>query len=398
MPLEKNIYLDNHATTPVDPRVRDAMWPFFCEHFGNPGSRHRFGEQAQAAVDQARASIARQIGASAREIVFTSGATESNNLAIRGVCERPRRRGNHLISVVSEHKAILDPLAKQARRGLEVTYLPVQPAGSRQAGRIDPDELAAAIREDTVLVTVMLANNEIGVLQPLAEIGRLCRDRGVLLHSDATQAVGRLPVDVGELNVDMMSFSAHKFYGPKGIGALYVARRTPRVRLESQVDGGRQQSGLRSGTLNVPGIVGMARALELAVQEMKAESQRLAALRDRLFHELVQRIPEVERNGPALDDPRLRLAGNLNCSFGDVEGEALMMCMPEVAVSSGSACSSFDVSPSHVLTALGLEADRARASLRFGLGRFNTAEDVTYVIQALTDAVHRLRTLGTPPV
>ena len=397
MPAEMNVYLDNQATTPVDPRVRDAMWPFFCERFGNAGSRHRFGEQAQAAVTQARAAIAQLIGASPREIVFTSGATESNNLAIRGVCERPRRRGNHVISVATEHKAILDPLAKQARHGFEVTYLPVQPAGSRQAGRIELDDLAAAIRDETVLVTLMWANNEMGLVQPMAEIGHLCRERGVLFHSDATQAVGKLPVDVGELNVDLLSFSAHKFYGPKGIGALYVRRQTPRVRLESQLDGGGQEGRLRSGTLNVPGIVGMARALELAVEELASESQRLAALRNRLFHALVQELPGVELNGPVLDDPALRLAGNLNCSFGDVEGEALMLCMPEVAVSSGSACSSFDLAPSHVLTALGLGPDRARASLRFGLGRFNTSEDVDYVIQAVIAAVRRLRTLGAPP-
>ncbi len=386
--------MDNHATTRVDPRVLEAMLPYFSDQYGNAGSTsHAFGWAAKDAVDAARESIAAAVNAAPREIVFTSGATESNNLAIRGVCERSPRRGQHVISVVTEHRAVLDPLAKLARHGFEVTYLPVRPQGSADAGTLDLDQLAAAIRDDTVLVSVMLANNEIGVLQPLAEIGRICKQREVLLHTDATQAVGKIPVDVEQLQVDLMSFTAHKIYGPKGLGALYVRRRNPQVRLESQIDGGRQEAGRRSGTLNVPGIVGLAEALRVCQDEMPAEAERLRRLRDRLFAGLCDRVANVALNGPALDRPELRLSGNLNCNFADVDGEALMLSMRDLAVSSGSACTSADPEPSHVLRALGLGDDLTRASLRFGLGRFNTADEIEFAIETVGTAVERLRKL-----
>jgi cysteine desulfurase len=389
------VYLDYHATTPLDPRVLEAMLPFFTERFGNAGSTsHAFGWEAKDAVDAARESIAAALQASSREIVFTSGATESNNLALRGVCERPRLRGKHLISVATEHRAVLDPLARLARRGFEVSLLPVRPHGAADAGRLDLDQLSDAIRPDTVLVSVMLANNEIGTLQPLAEIGRICKEKGVLLHSDATQAVGKLPVDVQALQVDLLSFTAHKICGPKGIGGLYVRRRDPAVRLEPQIDGGRQEGGLRSGTLNVPGIVGLARALELCLQELTVEPARLRALRERLYQGLQHTVPGVGLNGPALEDPALRLPGNLNCRFAGLDGEALMLSMRELAVSSGSACSSAEPEPSHVLRALGLGDEESRSSLRFGLGRFTTAEDVEYALTAVTQAAERLRRLG----
>lgn len=390
------IYMDHHATTPVDRRVLEAMLPYFGEKFGNAGSvSHAFGGEAREAVELARETIAAAIGAQPREIVFTSGATESNNLALRGVAERTRRRGNHFVSVTTEHKAVLDPLDKLARRGFEVTLLPVAPAGEQNAGLVAPEQVAAAIRDDTLLVSVMLANNEIGAIQPLAEIGAICRQRGVPLHCDATQAVGKLPVDVDRLNIDLMSFSAHKLYGPKGIGALYVRRRSPAVRLQSQIDGGGQEHHLRSGTLNVPGIVGFARAIELCLDEMPAEEMRLAELRGRLYKGLLERLSGVSLNGPSLDRSDWRLPGNLNVSFAYVDGEALMMSMKDVAVSSGSACTSAEPEPSHVLRCLGLTDDLTRASLRFGLGRTNTIEEVDFAIQAVAKAVNRLRKLSS---
>ena len=391
------VYMDNHSTTRVDPRVVEAMLPMYSDHYGNAGSTsHVFGWNARDAVEAARQSIAGAIGASPREIVFTSGATESNNLALRGIAERTRRKGDHVISVVTEHKALLDPLARLARRGMNVTLLPVEQAPSRRAGLIDMAQLAGAIRDDTLLISVMLANNEIGVVQPLAEIGALCKQRGVLLHTDATQAVGKIPVDVEQLQIDLMSFSAHKMYGPKGVGALYVRRRAPQVRLQAQIEGGGQEGARRSGTLNTAGIVGLAKALDLCTIEMEPESKRLAALRNRLFEGLTARIDGVQLNGPALDQPGLRLAGNLNCSFADVDGEALMMSMRDLAVSSGSACTSANPEPSHVLRALGLGDDLTRSSLRFGLGRFNTADEVEFAIGAVAEAVQRLRRLGSP--
>jgi cysteine desulfurase len=390
------IYMDNHATTRVDPRVVEAMLPYFSERYGNAGSvSHAFGWEAREAVDAARETIAAAIGAQPREIVFTSGATESNNLALRGVAERTRRRGNHLVSVATEHKAMLDPLEKLARRGFEVALLPVAPASAPNAGLIEPEQVARTLRDDTLLVSVMLANNEIGAVQPVAEIGALCRQRGVLMHCDATQAVGKMLVDVDGLNVDLLSFSAHKIYGPKGVGALYVRRRSPAVRLQSQIDGGGQEHHLRSGTLNVPGIIGFARALELCLQEMPAERQRLAELRDRLYAGLTDRLEGVSLNGPALDRPEWRLPGNLNVSFAYVDGEALMMSMKDVAVSSGSACTSAEPEPSHVLRALGISDDLVRSSLRFGLGRFNTAAEVGFATAAVTEAVTHLRKLSS---
>jgi len=391
------VYLDNHATTRVDPRVVDSMLLYFTERYGNAGSTsHAFGWEARDAVDAARRSIAAGIGAGEHEIVFTSGATESNNLAIRGAAERLRRRGAHLVSVTTEHKAVLDPLARLARREHEVTLLPVRQHGDRRAGALDPEQVAKALRDDTVLVSVMLANNEIGNLQPIAEIGAICRQRGVWLHCDATQAVGKVPVDVAALNVDLMSFTAHKIYGPKGVGALYVRRQGENsVRLAAQIDGGGQESGLRSGTLNVPGIVGFARALELCLAEMPEEQARLRILRDRLFDGLNAALDGVTLNGPALDEPSLRLAGNLNCGFSLVDGEALMMSVGRLAVSSGSACTSANPEPSHVLLALGLGADATRASLRFGLGRFNSEKDIDFAIEQVASAVTKLRQLSS---
>jgi cysteine desulfurase len=399
------IYLDNHATTRVDPRVVEAMLPFFTETHGNAGSvNHSFGWEAKAAVDAARESIAAAIGAEAREIVFTSGATESNNLAIRGLADRQRRKGNHIVSVTTEHKAVLDPLKRLARRGFEVTLLEVEQHGSPRAGWLDPQKVADAIRDDTLLVSVMLANNEIGIIQPIAEIAANCQERGVPLHCDATQAVGKIPVDVQQLGVDLLSFTAHKIYGPKGIGALYVRRAGGGVRLEPQIDGGGQEIGLRSGTLNVPGIVGFAKALELCLTDLPADMNRLEILRARLFDGLIHAIPDVVLNGPAYavsctSGPcgplGLRLPGNLNCSFPLVNGEALMMSMKTVAVSSGSACTSANPEPSHVLLALGLGEDLTRASLRFGIGRLNTEEEIDYAVTAVAENVHRLRQLSS---
>jgi cysteine desulfurase len=391
--------MDNHATTRVDPRVVEAMLPFFTENYGNPGSVHVAGHEARDAVDAARESLADAIGAAPKEIVFTSGATESNNLAIRGVAERQRRRGNHLVSVATEHKAVLDPLARLANRGYQVTLLDVEPAGTRRAGWLDPQQVADALREDSCLVSVMLANNEIGVVQPLAQIAAVCEQRGVLLHCDATQAVGKIPVDVAKLGVDLMSFTAHKIYGPKGIGALYVRQRDPVVRLDPQISGGGQQEGRRSGTLNVPGVVGFAAALQLCLDDLPSEMLRLASLRDRLAAEIIRQLSDVQLCGPALDQryddgTPLRLPGNLDLTFGNVDGEALLLAMGNLAVSSGAACSSTDPAPSHVLRALGLTEDAARSSLRFGLGRFNTPADVELAVARVASAVIGLRTLA----
>ena len=420
MTLALPIYLDNHATTRVDPRVVEAMLPLFTEKFGNAGSiNHSFGLEAKEAVDRARETIAAGIGAEAREIVFTSGATESNNLAIRGLAERPRHKGNHIVSVTTEHKALLDPLRRLARRGFEVTLLNVEQHGSPLAGWLDPQKVADAIKDETLLVSVMLANNEIGVIQPIAEIAAICKARGVPLHCDATQAVGKIPVDVEQLGVDLMSFSAHKIYGPKGVGALYVRRGGGAVRLEPLIDGGGQEHGLRSGTLNVPGIVGFATALELCRAEMPEEIPRLIGLRQRLWEVLKCEVPDVVLNGPALSNTSgqassgtpvetyreayasrspvgtLRLPGNLNCAFPLVNGEALMISMKTVAVSSGSACTSANPEPSHVLLAIGLSEDLTRASLRFGIGRFNTAEEIDYALAAVAENVQRLRRLSS---
>ncbi len=387
-------YLDHHATTPTDPRVVEAVLPYMTERFGNAGSAtHEPGRQARRAVDDARRTIAESIGADPREVVFTSGATESNNLALRGAPVRHGRRGRHLVSVATEHPSVLEPLARLAREGFEVTLLPVVPAPEAEAGLVRAEQVAEALRPDTILVSVMLANNEIGVVQPVAEIGRLCRQRGVLLHCDATQAVGRLPVDVDRLEVDLLSFTAHKMYGPKGVGALYVRRRERRVRVEPLLVGGGQEGGLRSGTLNVPAIVGFARAVELCRDEMADETPRLRALRDRAFQRLCERVGGVTLNGPSLDRPDLRLAANLNVALAGLDAESLLAATRDVALSAGSACGSNEPEPSHVLRALGLPDAAIRSSVRFGLGRWTTEQQIDQAVDALAAAVCQLRSM-----
>ncbi len=382
------IYMDNHATTPVDPRVLEAMLPYFTEFFGNAASRnHAFGWIAEEAVEQAREKLAHIIGAGGKELVFTSGATESNNLALKGLARMCREKGDHLITVATEHKSVLDSCRRLEGDGFRVTYLPVD-----RQGLVTAEQVRESLTERTLAVSVMAANNEIGVLQPLAEIGRVCRERGVLFHTDATQAVGKIPIDVDRMCVDLLSFSAHKLYGPKGVGALYVRRGKPRVRLEPLIDGGGHERGLRSGTLNVPGIVGFARAVELCEQEMAAESARLAGLRDRLWRGLSSQLDHLELNG----HPTLRLPGHLNLSFGSVEGDALLAGLADLAVSSGSACTSASLEPSHVLRALGIGQELAHSSIRFGLGRFNTSEEVDHVIGQVVTTVRRLREISPP--
>ncbi|MAT13289.1 MAG: IscS subfamily cysteine desulfurase [Rhodopirellula sp.] len=388
------VYMDNHSTTRVDPRVVEAMLPLFHDVYGNPGSvNHVFGWDAAAFVKEARQSIADLLNAKSSEIVFTSGATESNNLAIRGVLERKRRRGNHIVSIKTEHHAVLDPLDRLSRNGYEITLLDVDQYETPTAGRIDLDSLTEAIRTDTCLVSVMLANNEIGVVQDIAAIGEICKRKDVLFHCDATQAVGRVLIDVQHMKVDLLSISAHKFYGPKGIGALFVRKRSPNVRLEPLVTGGGQENGLRSGTVNPAGIVGMATAMQIAVNEMAVENRSLFEKRNRLYTQLAERIPDLVLNGPSLKLPAIRLPNNLNISFSNVDGEALMMSMRELAVSSGSACSSTNPEPSHVLRSIGLSDDMTRASLRFGLGRFNTEDEIDFAIELVTRSVSRLRAM-----
>lgn len=387
-PAERNdvIYLDNHATTRTDPRVLAAMLPYFTEHYGNAASRtHAFGWKAEEAVDQARAQVAELIGADAKEIIFTSGATESNNLALKGSAGMYRRQGNHVITVQTEHRAVLDPCRRLQRDGFAVTFLPVD-----RYGRVTPQQVADAITPQTILVSVMLANNEVGTLQPVAEIGAICKERQVLLHTDATQAVGKIPVDVAALQVDLLSLSAHKIYGPKGVGALYVRRRQPHVRLEPLFDGGGHERGMRSGTLPVPLVVGLGMACELCRQEMPTEAPRLRDLRDRLHRGLEEQLDECLLNGHPVE----RLPGNLNLSFAHVQGEALLMALKTVAVSSGSACTSASVEPSYVLRALGVPDELAHSSIRFGIGRFNTAAEIEQVIDAVAQAVRRLRALS----
>ncbi|QDS98986.1 cysteine desulfurase family protein [Adhaeretor mobilis] len=398
MPVDLPIYLDNHATTRVDPRVIESMLPYFTQQYGNANSRHAFGQEAAQAVDVAREAIAASIGAMPEEIVFTSGATESNNLAIRGIAEHPRRRGDPLVSVRTEHSAVLQPLEKLQGKGFEVSLLGVAQHGTSEAGRIDLADLESSLRDDTTLVSIMLANNEIGVIQPLAEIAELCGKRGIPLHCDATQAVGKIPVDVNELGIDLMSFTAHKMYGPKGIGALYVRRKRPALRMSPQIVGGGQQSGRRSGTLNVPGIVGFARALELSIEQMEEESTRLTQLRLRLHENLVERLGTegVMLCGPEYrtkNELKQRLPGNLNLAFPGIDGEALLLEMPNLALSSGAACSSADASPSHVLMALGMKEDAARSTLRFGIGRFNSEEEIDFAAEQVAAAVARLKQL-----
>jgi cysteine desulfurase len=380
------IYMDNHATSPMDPRVFEAMRPYFTEIFGNSASRnHSFGWQAEEAVEKSRKQIADLIGATPKEIVFTSGATESNNLAIKGVAQMYAEKGNHIITAATEHKAVLDTCKHLEKDGIRVTYLPVQ-----ANGLIDLDMLKDAITDKTILITIMYANNEIGVLQPIAEIGKLAKSKGVLLHTDATQAVGKVPVHVIKDNIDLLSLTGHKIYGPKGAGALYVRRKSPRVQVTAQMDGGGHERGMRSGTLNVPGIVGLGEACALCNAEMAQESKRMSYLRDKLKSKLESELDEVYVNG-TMDS---RLPNNLNISFAYVEGESLLMGINDVAVSSGSACTSATLEPSYVLKALGAGDDLAHSSIRFGLGRFNTEEEVDYVANKVIDVVKKLRELS----
>jgi len=380
------IYMDYQATTPMDPRVLEVMSPYFTEKFGNAASRnHGFGWEAEKAVTESRKRIASSIGAKESEIIFTSGATESNNLALQGIARMYQKKGKHIVTVKTEHKCILDTCEALENQCLEITYLPVN-----SDGLIDLSQLVGEIREDTLLVSVMMVNNEIGVIQPIQEIGKVCREKGVFFHTDATQAVGKIPVDVEALNVDMLSMSAHKLYGPKGVGALYVRKRKPRVRLSPIIHGGGHERGMRSGTLNVPGIVGFAKAVELALEEMQGESLRLAGLRDKLEKELFSKLDHIYLNG----HKEKRIPGNSNISFNYVEGEGLMMSIPDIAVSSGSACTSASLEPSYVLRAMGRSDELAHSSLRFGLGRFTTEEEVDYVIKRVVSGVQKLRDLS----
>ena len=380
------IYMDNHATTRTDPRVVEAMLPYFDEVYGNAASRnHEFGWRAEQAVDEGREQIAKLIGATAKEIVLTSGATESNNLALKGVAEMYREKGNHIITEVTEHKCVLDTCKRLEKHGCRVTYLPVG-----KDGLIDLDQLKDSMTPETILVSIMTANNEIGILQPIREIGKLCHERGVLFHTDAVQAAGKIPFNVIEDNVDLASLSAHKLYGPKGVGALYVRRRNPRVQLVAQMDGGGHERGMRSGTLNVPGVVGMGKACEIARLEMAEEGKRLLALRENLREQIASQLDEVYINGSM----EHRLPGSLNISFAFVEGESLLMGINDIAVSSGSACTSATLEPSYVLKALGAGDDLAHSSIRFGLGRFNTQAEVDYVAEKVVEVVARLRELS----
>ncbi|HCC59512.1 MAG TPA: IscS subfamily cysteine desulfurase [Solibacterales bacterium] len=384
--MKTPIYLDNHATTRMDPRVLDAMLPYFTEIFGNPASRnHSFGWEAEKAVEAARKQIADLIGATSKEIIFTSGATESNNLAIKGVAEMYAEKGNHIITAATEHKAVLDTCKKLEKHGCRVTYLPLQ-----SNGLIDLDMLRQAITDKTILVSIMYANNEIGVLQPIAEIGRICKERGVLFHSDGVQAVGKVPVNVIADNIDLLSLTGHKIYGPKGCGALYVRRKGPRVQITAQIDGGGHERGMRSGTLNVPNIVGLGAACAIAQKEMAEESKRVKFLRDKLKTTLESELDEVYINGSM----EHRLPNNLNMSFAYVEGESLLMGINDIAVSSGSACTSATLEPSYVLKALGMGDDLAHSSIRFGIGRFNTEEEIDYVAERMVTVVRKLRDLS----
>jgi len=396
----KAVYLDNHSTTPVDPRVLEAMLPYFTNTFGNAASRtHGFGWEAEKAVDDAREQIARLINAKSKDMVFTSGATESDNLAIKGVVEFYKDKGNHVVTAVTEHEAVLDTCRMLERKGLAtVTYLPVD-----RYGMVDPDAVRRAITDETVLVSIMYANNEVGTINPIGEIGKIAREKGVLFHTDATQGVGKLPVDVEAMHIDLLSMSAHKMYGPKGIGALYVRSKSPRVRLTAIIDGGGHERGMRSGTLNVPGIVGFGKACELCREGMADEAQRVLRLRERLKDFIYAQLDEVYLNG----HPVHRLPGNLNVSFAYVEGESLLMglngsvhpiaasaSLPPIAVSSGSACTSATLEPSYVLKALGVGDDLAHTSIRFGIGRFNTDEEIDYVGERVVGEVRRLRDLS----
>lgn len=380
------IYMDNHATTPVDPRVLDAMLPYFTNNFGNAASRnHSFGWEAEQGVENAREQVARIIGAKSKEIVFTSGATESNNLAIKGVAHMYREKGDHIITCATEHKAVLDTCKHLETEGFRVTYLPV---GSD--GLVSADDVRRALTDKTILITLMAANNEIGVLHPIAEIGKVAKEKGIFFHTDATQAVGKIPFNVEAMGVDLASISAHKMYGPKGAGALYVRKKGPRVQLAPLIDGGGHERGMRSGTLNVPGIVGLGAACEVAERELPEESRRMRGLREKLYNGLSSRIDEIYVNG-SLDH---RLPNNLNISFAYVEGESMLMSINDIAVSSGSACTSASLEPSYVLKALGVGEDLAHTSIRFGLGRFNTEEEIDYTVARVAESVSRLREMS----
>ena len=384
--MKTPVYLDYSATTPCDPRVVQRMLPFFSETFGNAASRsHSFGWTAEAAVEEARNQVAQLLGAHSKEILWTSGSTEANNLAIKGVAQMYRAKGNHLITAVTEHKAVLDPMKYLETQGFEVTWLPVD-----GKGHVDLDQLAAAITDKTILVSLMAANNEIGTLHPLEKIGALCKQKGTLFHTDATQAAGKTPLDVEAQHLDLVSLSAHKMYGPKGVGCLYVRRKNPRVRLTSQMDGGGHERGMRSGTLNVPGIVGMGEAARISREEMATEAPRLRALRDRLQARILKAMPDAVLNG----DPDARLGHLLNISFPYVEGESLIMGIKEIAVSSGSACTSASLEPSYVLKGLGLGDELAHSSIRFSLGRFTTEAEVDFAADRVVAEAKRLRDMS----
>ena len=380
------VYMDNHATTPVDPRVMEVMLPYFQGEFGNAASRnHSFGWRAEEAVDRAREQVAQLLHADAKEIVFTSGATESDNLALKGVAEMYRDKGNHIITCTIEHKAILDSAKRLERQGFEVTYVQV---GSD--GIVYPELIEKAITDKTILISIMLANNELGTINPIAEIGQLAKSRGILFHTDAVQGVGKIPVDVNEMGIDLLSLSAHKIYGPKGIGALYVRRKKPRVRLSPIIDGGGHERGMRSGTLNVTGIIGLGKACEICQMEMEEEAKRLSALREKLYQGITSQLDECYVNG----HPSQRLPHSLNLSFSYVEGESMLMGLNDIALSSGSACTSATLEPSYVLKAIGRGDELAHSSLRFGLGRFNTEEEVEYVVERVVDVVNQLREMS----
>lgn len=380
------IYLDNNATTPMDPRVLDAMLPYFNEKFGNAASRnHAFGWDAEEGVDIARQQVASVIGADSKEIIFTSGATESSNIAIKGVASMYADRGNHIITCEIEHKASIDPCKYLETKGCNVTFLNVD-----KYGMVSAADVEAALTDETILVSLIHGNNEIGSINPIAEIGKLCKDRGVLLHVDACQTYGKVPIDVNEMGIDLMSISGHKIYGPKGVGALYVRRKKPRVRCEPVIHGGGHERGMRSGTLNVPGIVGLGKAAELCQQEMEQDTQRVSALRDRMMDGIMSKLDDVYLNG----HPELRTPTNLNLSFAYVEGESLMMGFKELAVSSGSACTSASLEPSYVLKALGVGDELAHSSIRFSLGRFNTEEEVDFAVNRIVGIVEKLREMS----
>ncbi len=380
------IYLDNHSTTPCDPRVVEVMLPYFTEKFGNSASRnHSFGWEVEEGVEHARKQIAHLIGADAKEIIFTSGATESDNLALQGIVAMYKEKGDHIITTATEHRAVIDTAKYLEKKGVTVTFLPVD-----KEGRVSAEDVRNAITDKTILISVMMANNEIGTINPIAEIGKVAKEKGIIFHCDATQGVGKIPVNVQEMGIDLMSFTSHKIYGPKGIGALYVRRKAPRVRLEPMIYGGGHERGMRSGTLPVALIVGFGKACELCEQEMATESVRMAKMRDRLQEGIMSAMDEVYLNG----HPTERLPGNLNISFAYVEGEALLMGVKEIALSSGSACTSATLEPSYVLRALGVGSDLAHSSIRFGLGRFNTDEEIEYTIDRMLKAVTHLREMS----